>query len=111
LLGCYDLKVLVVDDNYDIVVVSFYCETKQIDCDTITGGKSGLSAIRNNHYDLILLDVAMPEFTGLDVIRSLKADGLLEKMNVVVFTASSDPKMYEEIRNSGVKEILRKPVE
>jgi CheY-like chemotaxis protein len=53
--------------------------------------------------------MAMPEFTGIDVIKSLKADGLLEKMNVVVFTASSDPRMFEEIKNSGIKEILKKP--
>jgi AmiR/NasT family two-component response regulator len=30
-------------------------------------------------------------------------------MNIVVFTASSDPNMFEEIKNSGVKEILKKP--
>lgn len=51
----------------------------------------------------------MPVFTGLDVISSLENEGLLNKMNVVVFTASSDPKLYAEIKNSGVKEILKKP--
>jgi DNA-binding response OmpR family regulator len=104
------MKILLVDDNKAITdAVSFYCESEQINCDTITDGKSGLSAIRKGHYDLVLLDVAMPEFTGLDIIKSLKADGLLEKMNIVVFTASSDHKMFEEITKSGVKEVLKKP--
>lgn len=104
------MKVLLVDDNEEIAdALSFYCESKQIDCDTVTDGKSGLSAILEGNYDLILLDVAMPEFSGLDVIESLKADGLLEKTNLVVFTASSDSKLLEEIGNSGVKEILKKP--
>ena len=58
---------------------------------------------------MVLLDVAMPIFTGLDVIRALKADGLLDKPNVVVFTAFSDPRMFKEKRVSRVKEILKKP--
>jgi len=104
------LKVLLIDDSIEIGdAVSFYCESNQIKCEAITDGKNGLSAIRNGHYDLILLDIAMPEFTGLDIIKLLKAGGLLEKMNIVVFTASTDPKMFEELRNSGVKEILKKP--
>jgi len=104
------LKVLLIDDSIDIVdAVSFYCESNQIKCDTLTDGKSGLSAIRNCHYDLVLLDIAMPGFSGLDVLKSLEAEGLLEKKNVVIFTASSDSKMLEELRKSGVREILKKP--
>jgi two-component system OmpR family response regulator len=71
--------------------------------------QGGLAAIRENKYDPVLLDVAMPEFSGLDLINSLKKDGILEKTNVVVFTASSDPRTYEEVRKSRVKEILKKP--
>ncbi len=87
------MKVLLIDDSVDIVdAVSFYCESNQIKCDTHTDGKSGLSAILNGHYDLVLLDIAMPGFSGLDVLKSLEAEGLLEKKNVVIFTASSDSK-------------------
>ena len=60
-------------------------------------------------FNLILLDLAMPEVSGLDVIKSLKEENLLEQKNIVVFTASSDRKILEEIGNSGVKGILKKP--
>ncbi len=53
--------------------------------------------------------LAMPEVSGLDVINSLKKEKLLEQKNIVVFTASSDHKILQEIRNSGVKAILKKP--
>jgi two-component system OmpR family response regulator len=75
----------------------------------VPDSKEGLSSIRSGKHDLILLDMAMPVFSGLDILRSLKTEDVLKRTNVVVFTASSDPKMYEEIRNSGVKEILKKP--
>lgn len=38
----------------------------------------GLKAIREHDYDLILLDMAMPDLSGLDVVGSLKKDGFLE---------------------------------
>jgi two-component system OmpR family response regulator len=66
--------------------------------------------IRNNkEFDLILLDLAMPDFTGLDVIESLKDENLLESRNIVIFTASSDPKVLEKIERSGVKAVFKKP--
>lgn len=104
------MRVLIVDDNKEITeVVKFYCDSKNVECNAATDSKDGISSIRSGKYDLILLDIAMPVFSGLDILRSLKADDILKRTNIVVFTASSDPNMYEEIRNSGVKEILKKP--
>ena len=105
------MKLLVIDDNKDITdVMMVYSESKGLDCTVINDGNDGLNLIRdNNDFDLILLDLAMPDFTGLDVINSLKKENLLEQKKIVVFTASSDPKVMEEIRNSGVKGILKKP--
>ena len=52
----------------------------------------GLERIRNDKFDFILLDIAMPEFSGWDILQSLKKDGLVESKNIVIFTASSDKK-------------------
>jgi two-component system OmpR family response regulator len=105
------LRVLLVDDNHEIAqAISFYCGArKNIDCHVVDNGQEGLERIRNDKFDLILLDIAMPEFTGIDIIKSIKQDGSIELRNIVVFTASSNRKMLDEIRNSGVKEILKKP--
>ena len=74
---------LLVDDNIDIAeAICFYCHSKDIDCDCINEGKKA--------FDLILLDLAMPGFSGLDVIESLKGLGGIESKNIVIFTASSD---------------------
>jgi two-component system, OmpR family, response regulator len=104
------MKLLVIDDNEDITdVVRFYCDSKDLDCTVLNSGSNGLNVIRDNdEFDLILLDLAMPEFSGLDVIKSLKNENLLERRNIVVFTASSDPKVLE-IGSSGVKGIFKKP--
>ncbi len=105
------MRLLVVDDNHEITeAITFYCSTeKDLDCRVINNGQEGLESIRNEKFDLILLDIAMPEFSGLDVIKSLKQDRSIESMNIVIFTVSSDQKIFNEIRKSGIKEVFKKP--
>ena len=105
------MKILVVEDNIDISeVMSTFCGArKDIVCQVTNTGHEGLDRIRAEHFDLILLDLAMPDFSGFDVIKSLKQDGLLESKNIVIFTASSNQDLLYEVRNSGVKEIFKKP--
>jgi DNA-binding response OmpR family regulator len=105
------MKLLVIDDSKDITdVIKIYCDSKDLDCAVINSGSNGLNLMRNNdEFDLILLDLAMPEFSGLDVIKSLKSENLVKQRNIVVFTASSDRKVLAEIEKSGVKAIFKKP--
>jgi DNA-binding response OmpR family regulator len=104
------LRILLVDDNKDITeTISFYCQSEDIDCNFIKQGKKALDSIRHQKFDLILLDVVMPEFSGLDVIKSLKEERVIESRNIVIFTASSDQTVSDEIKNSGIKEIFQKP--
>ena len=101
---------LLVDDNIDIAeAICFYCHSKDIDCDCINEGKKALDSIQREKFDLILLDLAMPGFSGLDVIESLKELGGIESKNIVIFTASSDRNIMDKLKDSDIKEILKKP--
>ena len=51
----------------------------------------------------------MPQFSGVDIIQTLKNEGIFESRNIVIFTASSNSKLLEELRNNGAKEIFKKP--
>jgi DNA-binding response OmpR family regulator len=105
------LKILVIEDNVDISeALSFFCGArKDIECEVINTGEEGLDRIRKENFDLILLDLAMPDFSGMDVLLSLKLDGLIKSRNIAIFTASSNQEVLTEIRNIGVKEIFQKP--
>ena len=110
-MSCFDLRILVVEDNDEISeAMSFYCSAKKdIECNMINNGREGLECIRNDKFDLVLLDLAMPDFSGQDVIKSLNQDGFIKSKNIVIFTASSDQIILNDIRDSGVKEIFKKP--
>jgi CheY-like chemotaxis protein len=110
-VSVYDLRLLVVDDTQDMTdAITLYCDTeKDLDCHVINNGQEALERIRKENFDLILLDLSIPEFSGMDVITSLKQDGLIESRNIVIFTASSDQPMLKDIRDVGVKELFKKP--
>jgi hypothetical protein len=50
----------------------------------------------------------MPEFSGIDVIKSLKEEGAIESKNIDIFAAPSDRNTMDKIKDSGIKEILKK---
>ena len=84
------MKILVIDDNTDITdMLAFYLENIGYECKAVNDGKEGLEAIKSEDFDLALLDLAMPEFSGVDIIKSLKSDNLLENRKIVVLTAST----------------------
>ena len=62
-------------------------------------------------YNVILLDIAMPEFSGFDVLARLKKEDVIKSENIIIFTASSiTDRDIEDFVKSGAKGILKKPV-
>lgn len=107
------MKILAIDDNSDIlellkeVVVSYDHEFS-----SSNNGQTGLDMIKNHSYDAVLLDLIMPEFTGMDVVNALIADDLLKDNNVILFTASSiTDESIDELISKGVHSCIRKPVD
>ena len=103
-----------IDDNRDMTdAISFYLSSINIECQITNSGREGLEIVRHNadSHDVILLDLAMPEFNGIDVFSALKEEGLLKVRNVVIFTASNiADKEIEQMLADGAKAILRKPL-
>ncbi len=105
------MNILCIDDNKDITELLDRILTAKGHKITICNeGKKGLELIRKDNSDVILLDMAMPQFSGEDVIKSMSEDEL-EKQNILIFTASSisDAKI-KEYEKKGIKGCIRKPV-
>ena len=66
-MSIFDLRVLVVDDTKDMTdAITSYCDTeKDLDCHVINNGQEALERIRKEKFDLILLDLSIPEFSGM----------------------------------------------
>lgn len=106
------MKVLLIDDNKEITdAISDFLQDQNISCTICNSGKEGLDTIRKEKFNLILLDIAMPEFSGLDIVETLFREMLLEKNNIVIATASTlDDAKIEFLVKRGVKQVIKKPL-
>jgi two-component system OmpR family response regulator len=106
------MQILIIDDNTEITnMLSFYLEGDGYECKVVNDGREGLQAIKSNDFDLTLLDLAMPDFSGMDIIKSLKSDNLLVKMKVVVLTASTlNEDERDALLRDGIRAVLKKPI-
>ncbi|MFD2237693.1 response regulator [Aureimonas populi] len=75
--------------------------------------RSGLTAVdlaRSERPDLILMDIQLPEISGLDVTRQLKADAELKAIPVIAVTAFAMKGDEERIRQGGCEAYISKPI-
>lgn len=107
------MKVLVIDDNVDITeMISQYLKMSGHECNYANDGRNGLNMILNKRFDVVLLDLAMPEFSGRDVINELVEKNKIKDQPVILFTASSKPnKEINELIQKGVHSCLKKPID
>jgi len=105
------MYIFVVDDNKDIVeLLKNILESSGYDVSTSTSGKESLDLIKHKNFDIVLLDITMPEFSGLDIVQSLKDSGDLEKNKIILFTAASiSDEEIKKWKEFGVQDCLRKP--
>jgi len=107
------MKILGIDDNLDLLdLCEVALSTEGHEYTAIDNGKEGVQAIKDKKFDVVLLDLSMPEFSGEDVIDALVKESIMDKQNIIVFTASSaTEKELEPLLEKGVHSIIRKPVD
>jgi len=107
------MKILGIDDNEDLLQVCEVILTSDgHEYTGIDNGKEGLELIRDEKFDVVLLDLSMPDFTGQDVVNALVKNGIMNKQKVVVFTAMSPTKKEIDLfLEKGAHSVLRKPVD
>jgi PAS domain S-box-containing protein len=83
----------------------------QIELDVSMLGLDGLAAVRLRRPDLILLDMQLPDISGMEVLRHLKQDASLASVPVVVVSADATAEHIQEALELGALHYVTKPVE
>ena len=107
------MKILGIDDNEDLLnLCEITLSSEGHEYTGINNGKEGLQAIKDKKFDLVLLDLSMPEFSGMDVIDALVKEGIMKKQKVVILTATSPTeKEIELFLEKGAHSVLKKPMD
>jgi len=108
------MNILGIDDNENILkLLNTVITMKGYDFTQARNGKDGVKLIEEQNFDVILLDLGMPEFSGVDVIESLKKSSRLKDQKIILFTASDATKKEIDVilEYEGITSCIRKPVD
>jgi DNA-binding response OmpR family regulator len=103
-------RILVVDDDENILSLErTILEQKGFDVTAATGGADALKLLAAQVFDLVLLDVMMPEIDGFTVCRKIKEDPRLKDVPVIFLTAKGGGEALAEGFESGAVMYINKP--
>jgi sigma-B regulation protein RsbU (phosphoserine phosphatase) len=106
-----DPALLVVDDNEDnrYTLVQRLKRQGYTNLTTAVNGRDALEMLRTQPFDLVLLDVTMPEMNGYEVLEHLKADNRLRHVPVVMISAVDQVESVVRCIELGAEDYLPKP--
>ncbi|MBS7565741.1 response regulator [Mucilaginibacter sp. Bleaf8] len=112
LTGFPGKKVLITEDNpVNVMVIRKFLQQWDITCDVAENGKIALDKASQNIYDLILMDLQMPEMDGYDAtvaIRKLSGQ-YYQELPIIALTASTVADMGDKILQAGMNACVTKP--
>lgn len=102
-------KVAIIDDEKDILEIlkQLFDRSGKFQIETYTNPKNAIEKSQNGEYDLILLDIMMPQMNGIDFLKKLKATS--SKTKVIMMTAYSTQDRVNECEEAGADDFVTKP--
>ena len=85
----YQYKLLVIDDEQAILTeIKNYFEKRDFSVETALSGKEGLEKLREHMFEVVLIDLVMPQLSGIDVIKAINEEGI--SVSSAVITGHGD---------------------
>jgi DNA-binding response OmpR family regulator len=99
-------RILIVDDEPQIgKIFGLKLKLSGYDVISTTSGAEAIELVRQQHFDLVLLDVLMPDVTGMDVLDAIRQ---FSTIPIIIFTARVD--IFEIARRFGANDYISKPL-
>jgi len=104
-------RIVIVEDEPD--TIEMFAEMMRLGGYSVLksyGGTPAIALISDEKPDLVVLDIMMPEMSGMEVLRRLRSDPELTSIPVIVVSAKSMPKDIQAGLDAGATAYLTKPV-
>jgi len=105
-------RILIVDDDLTIAdLIKDVIEPLGHECTLVLSGSMALDMVGKTPFDLVILDRNMPEMSGLQVLRAIRASPASAKLKVLVCTAAELMAEVDEAFNAGATDYIVKPLD
>ena len=98
------------DDPSSLELVRAFLESEGYDVEAAQDGNRALDLGGSGKYALLILDVHMPLYEGVEVLHILRKRFLHHPMKIIALTADARPELREELMREGIDGYLTKPV-
>ena len=99
------------DDAVNRMVVSKMLGAFEVELRVVTDGAEAVAAVSEGDYDVVLMDVRMPEMDGLAATRAIRAEGgRFDTLPIIALTANAFPEDVRICREAGMSDFLAKPL-
>jgi DNA-binding NtrC family response regulator len=103
-----DFKILIIDDDIDFLkALEFRLAMKKINVVAVESGYKALDVLKENYFDLILLDLRMPGMSGTETFKEIKE--IERKPFVIIMTAYLEDDQVETVKKLDLFGFLQKP--
>jgi CheY-like chemotaxis protein len=99
------------DDPIGITVLRHVLKRRLKNVDCVASGREALEAVSRKHYDLILMDLQMPDINGLEAAAQIREMDGYRQVPILALTASCSDQVREQCRAIGMKAFLSKPID
>ncbi len=108
-----DMKVLVVDDNeVNVFVLTGLLRQWGVEFDVVTNGRLAVEQVERREYDVVLMDLRMPELDGYAATRQIRSlpDPRFAQLPILALSASTRMGHQHELETAGFTEFVGKPI-
>ena len=103
--------ILIVEDNEkNMKLVRDILRHKQYTTLEAVNGLDGVRIARESRPDLVLMDIQLPDIDGIEALRRIREDSLLDRVPVIAVSASVMPDDQQKIVTSGFDAFVTKPI-
>lgn len=100
-------KIIVIDDDTAVTdLLSVLLRSHGFDVRVTNNSTEGLGFIRDEEFDLVILDLMMPEMDGWEICKEVRS---FSQVPIIVLSALNDPSMVASVLDAGADDYLTKP--
>ncbi len=105
-------RILVADDDpASAELLTYYLEAHGFDVSTAPDGNRALEMGTSGDYQLVILDVHMPMYDGIELLQFLRKRHVLHPIKVIALTGDLSDEVREALEGGGIDSFLTKPVD
>ncbi|AKH69512.1 signal transduction histidine kinase [Spongiibacter sp. IMCC21906] len=107
-----DMRVLAVDDNpANLLMLKSFLDDLSVQSQTAQNGIEALQRCREKVFDLILMDIQMPQLDGIQASKEIRHSSLNKHTPIIALSAYLAPENPKQLREAGINDFLSKPID